>query len=225
MRATRWVNLPSTPKLVDNGACTFISLVKLIIGMFFELTSMWKKKQNPSDCERTSIPQCARRTWEHRLKSMFSTPTASGSLDCNSSEWRARRFAVMFSKHDQHKGQGKSWTFLVLVQPSDEELLLSYRDDGKKTIAKVDPNAQCSTGRCYYSVEDKPLRDIINCLATELSSGCDFHEFVRKLGKDIIWGWEELLNKVIQIPSVHTLHCYSNVDENRMPMERISGLH
>jgi hypothetical protein len=51
-------------------------------------------------------------------------------------------------------------------------------------------------------VEDKPLRDIINALATELSSGCDFHEFARKLGKDIIWGWEELLNKVIQIPSV-----------------------
>lgn len=171
--------------------------------MFFELTSMWKKKQS---AEERPNRECAPPTWASRFKSLFSSPENYGGLDCNSSEWRPRRFAVVFSKHEQHKaprGSEKSWTFLILVQPSQEELLLSYREVGKKNLVKQNPNAQCSTGRCYYNVEDKSLRDIINCLASELSSGSDILGFFRKLGKDMIWGWEELFNKVIQIPSVY----------------------
>jgi hypothetical protein len=193
--------------------------------MFFELTSMWKKKQNASDCETRPSSECTESTWG--LKSLFSTPTTTTDDGCNSSEWRPRRFAVMFSKHQQHKGGGnfgKSWTFLILVQPSDEELVISYRDVGRKSVVQQSPNAQCSTGRCYYSVEDKPLRDVINGFAIELSSGSDFLEIVRKLGKDMIWGWEELLNKVIQIPSVLLPCFYLKIDENGMSMERVSKL-
>src|SRR5437762_8213538 len=144
--------------------------------MFFELTSMWKKKQSASEHEGIPTPGSTTSTWESRLKSLFSKPTPCGGSDCNSNEWRSRRFAVMFSKHTPHKAQGangKSWTFRILVQPSDEELLLSYREVGRKNLVKQNPNAHCSTGRCYYSVEDKPLRDVINCLASELSSGSD----------------------------------------------------
>lgn len=190
---------------------------------------MWKKKPGTAEDEKNHTP--VPRSWklESKIKSLFSTPSpCGGNLDCTSNEWRPRRFAVMFSKHDQHKAQGnsgKSWTFLIISQPSDEELLLTYREVGRKNLIKQNPNAHCSTGRCYYSVEDKPLREIINCLASELSSGSDILEFVRKLGKDVIWGWEELLNKVIQIPSVHRCNNSSLIlctDENRLSVERVS---
>lgn len=191
---------------------------------------MWKKKQSELEKEARSSPDCTAPKWNTRIKALFSTPTPSLCSDCNSNEWRPRRFAIMFSKHELYKAQGnnaKTWTFLVLVQPSDEELLLSYREVGRKNLVKQNPNARCSTGRCYYSVEDKPLREVINCLASELSSGSDFLEFVRKLGKDTIWGWEELLNKVIQIPSVDDSTISSLIcctDENRTSMERVTKL-
>jgi len=71
-------------------------------------------------------------------------------------------------------------------------------------MSRQQTNAQCSTGRCYYNVEEKPLRDLISCLARELAKGIELHGFVKKLAKDIFWGWEEFLNKVMQIPAVET---------------------
>ena len=163
--------------------------------MFLEITTMWKRKpctENSMAPPKTSIFT----PW----KTVSPCSQEAGITD-RSHQWRPRRIAVLFSKKQKPNGR-QAWTFLVLVEPSEDELLFSYRQVERDDASRNTSNAQCSTGRCYYNVEEKPLRDLISCLARELAKGTELHGFVKKLAKDIFWGWEEFLNKVMQIPAV-----------------------
>jgi len=158
---------------------------------------MWKRKLGKGNCN--TAPKGS--IWTPWKKvSPCSQEATTGITDC-SHQWRPRRIAILFSKNQNRIG-GRTWTFLVLVEPTEEELLFSYRQVEKVDALRQTANALCSTGRCYYNVEEKPLRDLIACLARELAKGADLHGFVKKLSKDIFWGWEEFLNKVMQIPAV-----------------------
>ena len=175
---------------------------------------MWKRKlctENSNAQPKTSIFT----PW----KTVSPCSQEAGITD-RSHQWRPRRIAVLFSKKQKPNGTGQAWTFLVLVEPSEEELLFSYRQVERDDASRNTPNAQCSAGRCYYNVEEKPLRDLISCLARELAKGTELHGFVKKLAKDIFWGWEEFLNKVMQIPAVRFPSRGALIsDEKWLPME------
>ena len=141
------------------------------------------------------------------------------------SVWRPRRIGVLFSKHytgvkpsrnqtseppttpapgTSAVRQNTSWTCLVLLEPTDEDLLFCYRHvDSERSVDKPPPNAHCTTGRCYYSVEEETLQNAIKHITTQiLAKQQDCAEFVTQLGKDICWGWEEFLTQVMEISSV-----------------------
>ena len=153
---------------------------------------MWKRNTGTGNCN--AQPKASfLNSWKNS-QSPCAQEATEGITDC-SHQWRPRRIAILFSKN-QKRGASEAWTFLVIVEPTEEELVFSYRQVEQADALRQKANAQCSTGRCYYNVEEKPLRDLISCLARELAKGIEVDGFVKKLAKDIFWGWEEFLNHV-----------------------------
>lgn len=153
----------------------------------------------------------------NRETSFFS----KSSQKVSPSGWKSRRVGVLFSKHRTSHGENQieppgsstpqtmidgqdTWTCLVLLEPTEEDLLFCYRHvDREGSLDRPPPNAHCTTGRCYYSIEEESLQNTIKYITTNLLvKHQDCAGFVTQLAKDICWGWEEFLTQVMEISSV-----------------------
>ena len=159
--------------------------------MFFELSTMWVRDQVPNpDEEVQSGPQRV------------------------TQKWSPRRIAVLFSRPQRNEEQtipeneaeNKPWTFLVLVEPSKDDLKFSYREVDEKSEKK---NAQCTSGKCYYTVRQVNLHRFIEYVIEEIRKSLRFHQkchriskLVTYFGKEVFWSWEEFVTAVMQLTSV-----------------------
>lgn len=193
--------------------------------MFLEIPTIWKKNEQQTEPEIQNIPdEIPQGARLNRGASFFSR----SSQKVSPSGWKSRRVGVLFSKHrtmrDSQGGnqfeppesstpqtmierQDTSWTCLVLLEPTEEDLLFCYRHvDREGSVNRPPLNAHCTTGKCYYSVEEESLQNTIKYITTNLLvKHQDCAEFVTQLAKDICWGWEEFLTQVMEISSVwHT---------------------
>jgi hypothetical protein len=93
-----------------------------------------------------------------------------------------------------------TWTCLVLLEPTEEDLLFCYRHvDREGSLDRPPPNAHCTTGRCYYSIEEESLQNTITYITTNLLvKHQDCAGFVRYLTRAL----QRLRTTFIEVPDV-----------------------
>jgi hypothetical protein len=194
--------------------------------MFLEIPTIWKRKERRARPETEGAPDASTKGARLKRGGSFFSKYPRSPRKISPSVWRPRRVGVLFSRHytrsdsqDNRQisespeistpdttinSEDTSWTCLVLLEPTDEDLLFCYRHvDSERSVDKPPPNAHCTTGKCYYSIEEESLQNTIRYVTTQLlgkQQGCA--KFFTRLGKDICWGWEEFLTQVMEISSV-----------------------
>lgn len=191
--------------------------------MFLEIPTIWKRKGRGARPDTEGAPDVITKGVRLKRGGSFFSKYPRSPRKISPSAWRPRRVGVLFSRHyagsDRQDNsnisepptpdttinrEDTSWTCLVLLEPTDEDLLFCYRHvDSERSVDKPPPNAHCTTGKCYYSIEEESLQNTIKYVTTQLLGKQEgFAKFVTRLGKDICWGWEEFLTQVMEISSV-----------------------
>jgi hypothetical protein len=167
-----------------------------MIGMFLDLTSMWKKtevKVDPQYQKQVVPPGYIQlpSTWDLLKSVIFNEPNDTSRARRHTS-WHRRRIGILYSK------QPKYWVFLVLIAPGHqkdepEEWKFCYRiiQDVPETN---EVNACCTGGLRFYNGAQQNLQDAINYFSVKVKDRG--MEVLEQIFLDIFWGWEEYLTYV-----------------------------
>jgi len=186
-RSTRWVNLPEVANYRNKHVCTsrVTTASDSMIGMFFEVPTIWKEKI----CHRKPAGDSGPPKWTIPTFIKRSSSSGVGKVSMNRTLpiWRPRRVGVFVSKNQDpnpvtnspdgstRKATGSSiddnaWTCLVLVEPLEKtqnDFVFCYR----KVAISTDfppPNARTVSGHGHYSIEESDLQGLITYLVDDL---------------------------------------------------------
>lgn len=199
-----------------------------MIGMFFEIPTIWKKKR----CSPRSDGVFEAPKTTPMMNRILSGSTTKFLKTNSLGVWRPRRIGVFFTQHSEddvaketrENGQRqntptteRSWTCLVLIESTkiedNEHLLFCYRKvHNEDSMNKPRPNANTTSGRRRYTIEEDNLQEFIGYITKDLlpkyliNDGTPKQkrcaDIVTHLGKDIFWGWEEFATQVVRFASV-----------------------
>jgi len=179
--ATRWHSLPEASHVSTTGVCKSYGIHReLIIGMFTELMTAWKKK-----------------TYDEEGAPIASTAQGHDLLD----DWKLRRVGVLFSKQKGGANNHDMWVFLIFFQPADQILgIREPQTDLEFPHIVVDMNTDTpnvfhqGNNFGYYYDRDDDIKDLIVYLVAKLE--VQGARFLSELADEIFWGWGTLLKDV-----------------------------